>query len=78
MEAAIAEQEWPVNRAASMVVMDLLWSLFRHGRTSWHGATVDLDPLTVHPLYIDPVVWSMYGYEPTVEASVEEVESDTA
>lgn len=63
MEAAIAEQEWPVNRAASMVVMDLLWTLFRHGYTKWHGATFGLNPLSVEPLYIDPIVWGLYGYE---------------
>lgn len=78
MEAAIAEQAWPVNRAAAMVAMDLLWSLFRHGQTNWHGATFDLDPLTVHPLYIDPVIWSLYGYEPAAKAPTKEVESDTA
>lgn len=61
-EEAIARQEWPVNRVAAMIGSELLWSLFRHGSITTHGAFFKLNPMTVTPLAIDPAAWAFMGY----------------
>jgi PRTRC genetic system ThiF family protein len=62
-EEAIARQEWPVNRCAAQIATELLWTLFRHGRITTHGAFFQLNPMRVQPLAIDPEAWRFLGYE---------------
>lgn len=61
---AIARQQWPVNRVAAQIASEILWSWFRHGRLTHHGAQFQLDPLRTQPLPIDPNVWACFGYTP--------------
>lgn len=60
---AIARQQWPVNRIAAQIASELLWSWFRQGRITHHGAQFQLDPLRIQPLPIDPNVWACFGYD---------------
>lgn len=62
VEAAIASQEWPVNRQAAQLGLDLLWQLFRHGRIEHHGARFSVSPARVDLMPIDPAIWAMHGY----------------
>jgi PRTRC genetic system ThiF family protein len=59
---ALARQQWPVNRVAAQIASELLWSWFRHGRITHHGAQFQLDPMRIQPLPIDPKVWACFGY----------------
>lgn len=61
---ALARQQWPVNRMASQIASEILWSWFRHGRITHHGAQFQLDPIRVQPMPIDPKVWACFGYAP--------------
>ena len=61
---AVARQEWSVNRVSAMVASDLLWTLFRQGRLSHHGAHFRVSPMQVTPLPIDPATWAFFGYAP--------------
>jgi len=60
---AVARQEWPVNRAAALIASDLLWTLFRQGRLTHHGAHFRVSPMQVTPLPIDPATWAFFGYK---------------
>lgn len=61
-EEAIQRQAWPINRLAALTAAELLWTLFRNGRITTHGAFFRLAPMTVSPLPIDPATWAFYGY----------------
>jgi PRTRC genetic system ThiF family protein len=61
---AVARQEWSVNRTSALALADLLWTLFRQGRITTHGAHFRVSPLQVTPIPIDPATWAFYGYTP--------------
>lgn len=63
MEEAVRKQPWPVNRIVAIAGMTMLERWLRTGTLSFHGSLLQLDPYTVTPITIDPVMWSMYGYE---------------
>ena len=67
-EEAIQRQAWPINRLVAIAASDLLWTLFRKGRITHHGAQIQLDPLSVVPMPIDPDVWAFYGYTKPAES----------
>ncbi|MBP1152655.1 MULTISPECIES: PRTRC system ThiF family protein [unclassified Methylocaldum] len=52
MEEALANQDLPVNRAIANVVMQLVWSLLRHGGLNHHGAYVDIRKGVMTPINI--------------------------
>ena len=42
MEEALANQDLPINRTIANVVMQLIWSLLRHGGLDHQGGYVDI------------------------------------
>lgn len=64
-EDALRKQALPVNRAAALIAMEMLYNLIRQGRLEYHGVRFWLDPLRTAPMRIDPVEWAFYGYAPT-------------
>jgi hypothetical protein len=40
----------------------ILWTLFRFGRITWHGAFVNLRTGRTQPLPVDPAAWARLGY----------------
>jgi len=63
-EAAIASQDYGVNRSASRYAAALLWQILRHGSIDHHGVYFDMAFGESTPLAIDPAVWAAYGYAP--------------
>lgn len=59
---ALSRQRWSINPMVATTALALLDSLFHRGGLDDHGAWVKLDPVTVTPLQIDPVMWGMLGY----------------
>lgn len=62
-EAAIASQDYGVNRSASRFAAALLWQILRHGSIDHHGVYFDMAFGESTPLAIDPAVWAAYGYK---------------
>jgi PRTRC genetic system ThiF family protein len=52
MEEALVNQDLPINRAIANVVMQLIWSLLRHGGLDHQGAYVDIRKGTQTPINI--------------------------
>jgi PRTRC genetic system ParB family protein len=52
MEEALANQDLPINRTIANVVMQLIWSLLRHGGLNHQGAYVDIRKGTMVPINI--------------------------
>lgn len=61
-EEAIASQDLMINRVVADVATDLLWQWVRHGVIRHHGAFVEVAPMQVRPLPIDPTVWASMGW----------------
>lgn len=70
MEEAVRRQPWPANRTVAIAGVALLERLLRHGKLTYHGSLIQLDPYSVQPLPIDPVMWAMYGYHAPKPAKV--------
>jgi len=60
---ALERQELFVNQAVVTPALQLLWQIFRYGRTSWCGAFVNLATGRTAPLPIDPQAWARLGYK---------------
>lgn len=65
-EQALSRQDFPINRVAAITATDLLWSLLRHARITTQGAHFQSNPLSIHPIHIDPEAWAFYGYKAKV------------
>lgn len=63
---ALARQDWPINRQAALAATDLLWSLFRYGKIAHHAMHFESNPARMTPMPIDPVQWSVFGYDADV------------
>lgn len=61
---ALQRQHLFVNQAVVTPALQLLWQVFRTGRTTWHGAFVNLDSGRTTPLPVDPEAWKRFGHEP--------------
>lgn len=59
---ALERQELFVNQAVVTPALQLLWQIFRYGRTSWCGAFVNLKSGRTAPLPVDPQAWARLGY----------------
>ena len=59
---ALERQELFVNQAVVTPALELLWLLFRYGRTSWCGAFVNLRTGRMAPLPVDPEAWKRFGH----------------
>lgn len=66
-EQAIQSQDLLVNRVVADAGTDLLWQLIRHGHITHHGAFVEVSPMRVTPLPIDPTVWASLGWHEPAE-----------
>ncbi len=77
---ALDRQELFVNQAVVTMALQMLWSVFRHGRIAWSGAFVNLQRGRVNPIPIDPEAWARMGYvretarPPKRAADLEEME----
>lgn len=60
---ALERQHLFVNQAVVTAALQLLWQLFRFGRTHWHGAFVNLETCRTTPLPVDPEAWRRFGHE---------------
>jgi PRTRC genetic system ThiF family protein len=49
---ALTHQDLFINRAVSTFALELLWSLFRNGGLSYHGAFINLESGHVNPLRV--------------------------
>ncbi len=58
---ALERQELFVNQAVVTPALQLLWLLFRYGRTSWCGAFVNLATGRMNPIPVDPEAWARIG-----------------
>jgi PRTRC genetic system ThiF family protein len=61
-EEALRRQPWPINREIAMKGVGMLWTLLREGRLGYHGVQMNMDPLSLSTMPIDPVTWQFYGY----------------
>jgi PRTRC genetic system ThiF family protein len=59
---ALERQELFVNQAVVTPALQLLWLLFRYGRTNWCGAFVNLKSGRMAPLPVDPEAWARFGH----------------
>lgn len=59
---ALERQELFVNQAVVTPALQLLWLIFRYGRTSWCAAFVNLKTGRMSSLPIDPKAWMRFGY----------------
>ncbi len=59
---ALERQELFVNQAVVTPALQLLWLLFRYGRTSWCAAFVNLTTGRMSPLPVDPEAWKRFGH----------------
>lgn len=59
---ALERQELFINQAVVTPALQLLWLVFRHGRTDWCGAFVNLATGRTLPLPVDPAAWARLGY----------------
>lgn len=55
---ALERQELFINQAVVTQALAILWTLFRFGRISWHGAFVNLRTGRTQPLAVDPEAWA--------------------
>lgn len=62
LAASLAAQGLFVNRLASDILGDTLFSLIRHGEIAHHGSYFRISPTQVKPLEVDPHVWLTFGY----------------
>lgn len=77
---ALERQELFVNQAIVTPALQLLWSIFRRGRTSWCGCFVNLDTGRMTPIPIDSAAWARMGYvrppEPSARLRAEQQTRD--
>jgi PRTRC genetic system ThiF family protein len=59
---ALERQELFVNQAVATPALQLLWQIFRTGRTSWCAAFVNCATGRMTPLPVDPEAWKRFGH----------------
>lgn len=64
---ALERQELFVNQAVVTPALNLLWQIFRTGRTTWCGGFVNLKSGRTTPLPVDPTAWARFGHHSTKE-----------
>jgi len=67
---ALERQHLFVNQAVVTPALQLLWQIFRFGRTTWCGAFVNLATGRTTPLPVDPDAWERFGHH-TASSSFE-------
>lgn len=61
---ALGRQELFINQLVCSQALQLLWQVFRHGRTDYHGVFVNAATGRVSPLPCDLAAWTRFGYTP--------------
>lgn len=59
---ALGRQELFINQHVCTWALQLLWQLFRHRSTTWHGAFINATTGRVTPLACDLGAWARFGY----------------
>lgn len=59
---ALERQELFINQIVVSQALQLLWQLFRHAKTTWHGSFVNAASGRITPLAPDPAAWARFGY----------------
>lgn len=59
---ALERQELFVNQSVVTPALNLLWQIFRTGKTTWHGGFVNLKSGRTTPLPVDPAAWARFGH----------------
>lgn len=60
---ALERQSLFVNQHVVTWALQLLWQLFRHGSTDWHGAFINAATARVQPLPVSVKAWARMGYD---------------
>lgn len=66
---AMEKQAWPVNQTVALLMVEMLWTLFRQGWIDYHGTTFNLAPMRTTPMMIDPAMWEFMGLSETKAAA---------
>lgn len=61
---ALGRQELFINQLVASQALQLLWQLFRHGQTDYHGVFVNAASGRITPLRCDLAAWARFGYTP--------------
>lgn len=61
---ALERQELFINQLVVTQALQLLWQIFRYGRTTWHGSFINATSGRIAPLPVDPQAWARLGYTP--------------
>ncbi len=59
---ALERQDLFINQMVATCALQLLWSAFRKGYLTEHGVFVNLNPVSVRPLPVDPEAWKRMGW----------------
>lgn len=65
-----------INQAVVTSALQLLWQIFRHGETTWHGSFVNLSTGRTTPLPVDPNVWARMRGEKNREEVAHQPQGD--
>lgn len=60
---ALERQALFVNQHIVTWALQLLWQLFRHGSTDWHGAFINAAAARVQPLPVSVKAWARMGHD---------------
>ncbi|GAA5138609.1 PRTRC system ThiF family protein [Thalassotalea piscium] len=60
---ALSKQDWGINKKVALEASGLIWQLIRHGALERHGSFINLKDGYTTPLPIDPIHWSMLGFD---------------
>jgi PRTRC genetic system ThiF family protein len=63
LEEALQRQDLLINQWVATAGLELLWKCFRRGYITESGAFINLNPLTIRALPIDPEIWNRMGWE---------------
>lgn len=61
--AALAKQDYGINKRVALEATNLIWQLIRHGSICNHGSFVDIKSGTTTPLKISAEQWLMHGFD---------------
>lgn len=62
MVEALQRQELFTNRMVADAALNLLWRLFRHGMSDYHGCFINLKTSRMNPLPCTSEAWERFGY----------------
>jgi PRTRC genetic system ThiF family protein len=60
---ALERQSLFINQHLATWALQLLWQLFRHGSTDWHGVFINAATARVQPLPVSVKAWARMGHD---------------